>query len=150
MEDCAWEEIIGFAGIKEYKLFLSWMNKQIDSGDSLETQVTSEDKNVGERWFLHKNSNTVWRLIPAEDFSFSGFFTLKNKDYNCLWPEISEKMGFSSYDDFYKFEQWINKQVYIGNAKEVTSDYLNYKFNVLSENDKVYLALMKNGWVSSH
>lgn len=80
MNRSEWDEISGFASPGEFENFLSWINSRIKDGAAEEIPVKSHYYSVNEpppkdwntpgkywhpreKWFHHKASGAVWRLV---------------------------------------------------------------------------------------
>ena len=143
-----WEEIIGFRGL--YDVFIDDIGLQIKEGKATELKVKTKNSKIsGERWFYNCKDAQIWRLIPIDENPFTGAFILKNKKYNCLWPEIEGIYGFGwEHEHVDNFEKWLNKEIKCGNAKEIAiREYGNYvvcKANNLPIGEKWYLHIQSN------
>lgn len=76
MKSCPWERIAGFDGWREFEMFEAWMRAQIADGSVEERLVAKPYNNISgfqERWFVHKPSSQVWRLVRP-DPPFAGMF----------------------------------------------------------------------------
>lgn len=128
MNNCPWEEILGFKNQYELNSFSEWLEKQIHEYVVEEIEIPKKFSSDGysEKGFIHKKSNSIWRLIWAKGPSYvSSFRSVENKD-RCPWNEITgngesseNKCGFKNYEDFKNFVIWIEKQVEAGIAKEI-------------------------------
>lgn len=75
MNNCPWSRISDFDGWDEYIRFESWLYEQIADSAAEEVPVL-KSYNVGglkERWFRHKPTAQVWRLLSPEP-PFAGLF----------------------------------------------------------------------------
>ncbi len=81
MSKCDWEEIDYFSSYKEFERFLYWINDQIKKDIAKEVIVQSPYSGsfFTEKWFLHKNSSTIWRLVFPE-IPFKGIFKLVSQE----------------------------------------------------------------------
>jgi hypothetical protein len=72
---CPWEPIEGFDGWREYWGFERWMQDQILDGRAEEVPVLHlySGADFPEKWFRHKPSSEVWRLVEP-DPPFGGVF----------------------------------------------------------------------------
>jgi hypothetical protein len=78
MITCQWEAIAKFDGWSEYDRFVAWMAAQMASDLADEVPVASSYNPVcgyEERWYRHRNSGMVWRLVKPEP-PFGGLFAL--------------------------------------------------------------------------
>ncbi|MCL5264642.1 MAG: hypothetical protein M1343_05535 [Chloroflexi bacterium] len=72
--DFFWEEIHAFGSLKEYKAFVKYLEGLVAGGSVEEIPA---DPNYGPgllfggRWFRHKRTGAIWRLLQAE-FRFPG------------------------------------------------------------------------------
>lgn len=76
MISCPWEHIEAFNGWAEFERFESWMREQIAIGSAEERPVMKPYNQIcdfKEKWFAHKQSLQVWRLVWP-DPPFSGLF----------------------------------------------------------------------------
>lgn len=76
MKSCPWEVISGFNGWSEFERFETWMQMQIADGLAEERPVIKPYNQVccfKEKWFVHKPSLQVWRLVWPEP-PFTGLF----------------------------------------------------------------------------
>lgn len=113
-ELCPWEEILGFKSDFEFKRFLVWINEQVQEGVALKVTKLPFEEAQGQH-FLHKESGIIWQLIwPDISYLTGSFRRVKNK---CPWNKVD---AFSSYVEFETFLLWIEKQVKLGKAKEMT------------------------------
>lgn len=70
---CPWNEIKGvkkdnkdffvFKNFDDFEKFSFWLVKQTSAGKAEEMLIDSSTCSVGEKWYLHKGSNTVWKLV---------------------------------------------------------------------------------------
>lgn len=68
-EICFWEHISAFDGWNEFERFESWLRNQIMDGDADEIPVLKSYNEVcklPEKWFIHRSSGQVWRLVWPE------------------------------------------------------------------------------------
>lgn len=71
-----WEEIHGFDSLSEFKRFVIYIEKQVDSGYAEELEVNNQygkGEIYGGRWFKDCDSGEIWRLIEP-DFPFRGMW----------------------------------------------------------------------------
>jgi len=73
---CPWEEIESFQSLGEFRRFEEWMAEQVSAGNA--EQIAVEHPFAGattlrERWFRHKASGSIWRLVDP-DPPFTGTF----------------------------------------------------------------------------
>lgn len=76
MNNCTWEKIDGFASAGEYIRFVSWIDALVAANIANEIACRKPYYNYAnwhERWFVHKGSGEVWRLVEP-DFPFAGVF----------------------------------------------------------------------------
>ena len=76
MKSCPWDRVDGFNGWSEFERFEAWMQGQIDEGLAEERpvlKVYNQVCNFKEKWFVHKPSLQVWRLV-LPDPPFTGLF----------------------------------------------------------------------------
>jgi hypothetical protein len=76
MSDCTWEKIDDFQALSEFDRFAFWINEQVANGQAVEVAVTApylDATSFEEKWFSHKGSGQVWRLVWP-DFPFTGLF----------------------------------------------------------------------------
>jgi hypothetical protein len=76
METCPWEEIHDFKSYNEFESFVRWMSSQEASGIAAEVPVAAPYhglRTLKEKWFLHRPSKEVWRLVWP-DAPFHGVF----------------------------------------------------------------------------
>lgn len=75
VNNCPWERISEFDGWDEFNRFESWLCEQIANSEAEELPV-GRPYNVGglkERWFIHKPTKQIWRLLSPEP-PFAGLF----------------------------------------------------------------------------
>lgn len=76
MNHCPWEKIDAFQRLSEFQRFECWIAEQLASGTAEEIPVKHRYAGAttfNERWFKHKPSGTVWRLVNP-DPPFAGTF----------------------------------------------------------------------------
>ena len=76
MNPCPWDEIDAFQGLNEFQRFERWMAEQVTSNVAEEVPVNQRYAGATtfhERWFKHKSSGMVWRLVNP-DPPFAGTF----------------------------------------------------------------------------
>lgn len=128
MNNCPWEEILGFKNLYELNSFAKWLENKVDEHEAQETSISGQFSADGysEKGFIHKGSNSIWRLVWAEGPSYINSFRFAENQDRCPWNEITgtgesdeAKCGFTDYRDFENFVVWIEKQVMAGIAKEI-------------------------------
>jgi hypothetical protein len=75
MKQCPWERISDFDGWNEFNRFEAWLREQIANNTAEEVPVL-KSYNIGglkEKWFVHKGTKQVWRLLWPEP-PFAGLF----------------------------------------------------------------------------
>ena len=77
MKACPWEEIRGFQSPGEFNRFVGWITEQAKLGTVEEVPISSPyaGATFQEKWFRHKESGKVWRLVWP-DAPFTGVFEL--------------------------------------------------------------------------
>lgn len=75
MNNCPWERISDFDGWNEFNRFESWLREQISNSEAKEVAVLKPYNAGGlkERWFIHKPTEQIWRLVSPEP-PFAGLF----------------------------------------------------------------------------
>ena len=76
MKSCPWERINDFDGWVEFERFEAWLRDQIVDGSVEETTVLKSYNEVcgfQEKWYVHKPSSQIWRLVWPEP-PFPGIF----------------------------------------------------------------------------
>ena len=76
MSACPWDIIGAFQELGEFRRFQRWIGEQIALGVAEEVPVGQRyagASTLNERWFKHKASGTVWRLVEP-DPPFAGTF----------------------------------------------------------------------------
>ena len=72
-----WDEILGFAGISEYKRFVAWMDEQVLFCKARRVDVTRnylDTSTFEEYWFVQEATGTTWRLVKPDGPS-AGLFS---------------------------------------------------------------------------
>jgi len=135
MTECSWEEILGFRNSYELGDFTKWLNDQIEkkTAEEISEQKSSLMDDFKQRWFIHKNSGTKWRLILPDGPSFTWSFRSFKSNDKCPWNEITGSgksdegiCGFKDYNDFEYFASWLENQVKLGRAREVVEDPISH------------------------
>ncbi len=116
MTNCPWETIDEFQNPEEYEQFKLWIREQISTGNA--DEVVVEERYSGtmmreERWFKHRASNKIWRLVEP-DPPFYGIFE-PIPEHISKWKRIH---GFKDRIEFEQFEWWIKQQIELGEAEE--------------------------------
>ena len=80
MKKCHWEEIDGFRSIIEFKKFLEWINRQVESGTATKTKVKKsffgEPMEGEEEWYVCSDCGSIWHLVYPDPGYFPGVFRL--------------------------------------------------------------------------
>jgi len=73
--NCPWQPIHGFQNLEEFHRFENWLLEQIKDGYAEELPVDQNFQGVywSQRWFKHKVSGQIWRLV-SPDAPFPGLF----------------------------------------------------------------------------
>jgi hypothetical protein len=84
----SWERIGNFGSLRERDCFLSWMRGQIAKGVSEEVKAPAgQPRNTGDRWFKHIQTDSLWRLVSAENPRGPGFWPEDGSDsWKETWP----------------------------------------------------------------
>lgn len=64
-----WEAIRGFQSPGEHRRFVEFMERQVSSGEAEELEpdpAYGPGELYGGRWFRHRATGEVWRLIPPD------------------------------------------------------------------------------------
>lgn len=77
MTKCEWEKIDKFISYNEFQRFILWIDEKVKTGVAEEVPVLTHYSGsfFKEKWFMHKSSRTVWRLVWPE-VPFTGVFKL--------------------------------------------------------------------------
>lgn len=75
MSNCSWEQVSAFQNRAEFQRFEEWISGQIRDGNAQELAVDERFSGQywAQHWFIHKESNQVWRLALPEP-PFAGSF----------------------------------------------------------------------------
>jgi hypothetical protein len=140
MKQCPWEEIQGFKSFSEFDRFIVWIKEQVSEAVAEETPVLEKllESDVQEKWFVHKESGSIWRLIHPEISSLTGGFRIVKEVKECGWNEIN---AFPSYLEFKHFLSWINNQIKLRKAKEVLVEKALFYFGDEPYGEKWYMHL---------
>jgi hypothetical protein len=82
MTKCEWEKIDKFSNYNEFQRFIVWIDDKVKTGVAEEVPVLAHYSGsfFKEKWFMHKNSRTVWRLVWPE-VPFTGVFKLVDQSH---------------------------------------------------------------------
>jgi hypothetical protein len=73
--DFQWEWIVSFGSLCERDRFVAWMRKQIEDGVAEEMNAPAGELfDVGDRWFRHIPTGSLWRLVSDENPYGPGFW----------------------------------------------------------------------------
>lgn len=138
MENCPWEEILGFVNHYEFNSFVKWLDTQIRDELAEEMLITPlfEKDGFNEKGFIHKKSQSIWRLIWSDGPIYtSSFRRLENKS-KCPWNEINSNRikrnnktfcAFKNFEDLRDFSIWLESQVNAGRAEKVIENEIGEK-----------------------
>jgi hypothetical protein len=88
-----WEKIDNFGSLRERDSFVAWIREQIASGAAEEIETPADQpREPGDRWFRHLPSNSLWRLVPAENPYGPGFWPADDDDSSLddLPPRVND------------------------------------------------------------
>lgn len=85
-QPCPWEPIWGFHGWREFYHFEDWLQEQLNAGIAREVPMLQPEgcgMDHMEKWFVHKPSSEVWRLVWPDPPAAGHFDRVDEPHYLC-------------------------------------------------------------------